>query len=206
MRLVATVLALCAVAACNRAPRASAERSDITTIASGPAIEAVPPAAPVNGMPLAEAGDLEGQPPFEQAKAFKANGQLWMARLVLEPKALGSDGTKEEAELLGRICSEQKDAACVEACGKKLGRKIKFDAGDSETPAARPVGDRGEPDTDLTRARDLLLKNQLEPARKTLEPKALDGKASREEVRMLRTICEKQRDRMCIALCDAKLK
>ena len=177
--------------------------------------EPVPPAAPFNATPVAQfadAGNLDTQPPFEQAKVFEANGQIWMARLVLERKALGSDATKDETELLVKICQQQGDQACLDACGKKLGRKIKFDAG---APSAAPSSSAGsaavgqehkEPDSELARARDLVLKMQYEPARKTLEPKVLDGKASREEIRMLKTICEKQGDRMCVALCESKLK
>jgi hypothetical protein len=106
---------------------------------------------------------------------------------------------------------QQNDESCVEQCGKKLGRKIKFTATapkDTGPPAASAsVGsEHKEPETDLARARDLVLKNDYENARKTLEPKVLDGKASREEIRMLKTICQKQSDRMCMALCDAKLK
>jgi hypothetical protein len=63
-----------------------------------------------------------------------------------------------------------------------------------------------EPDTDLAKVRDLVLKGDLERARKALEPKVLEGKASREEVRLLRSVCITQKDRMCAALCDAKLK
>lgn len=176
--------------------------------------ETVPPAAPFNATPVAQfadAGNLDTQPPYEQAKVFEANGQLWMARLVLERKALGSDATRDETELLVKICQQQGDAACLDACGKKLGRKIKYDGG-APTPsvpasAGAVVGQQHqEPDSELARARDLVLKMQYEPARKTLEPKVLDGKASREEIRMLKTICEKQGDRMCVALCESKLK
>ena len=176
--------------------------------------EPVPPAAPFNATPVAQfadAGNLDTQPPYEQAKVFEANGQIWMARLVLERKALGEDATKDETELLVKICQQQGDTSCLDACGRKLGRKIKYDAG---APSASPAGSapaavgqvHTEPDSELARARDLVLKMQYEPARKTLEPKVLDGKASREEIRMLKTICEKQGDRMCIALCETKLK
>ena len=77
-------------------------------------------------------------------------------------------------------------------------------------PRAAPSAERdgtepGEPD-ELARARALVARAQYEPARKLLEPKVLDGKASREEVRVLRVVCEKQGDRMCVALCEAKLK
>ena len=187
-------------------PPDTKEAAPITTTS---AREVVPPAAPFNATPVAQfadAGNLDTQPPFEQAKVFEANGQLWMARLVLERKALGSDATKDETELLLKICEQQNDAACVEACGKKLGRKIKLDAGTPAPKSSGVGGEHKEPDSELARARDLVLKMQFESARKALEPKVLDGKASREEIRMLKTICEKQGDRMCIALCDTKLK
>jgi hypothetical protein len=181
-------------------------------VPSGPDI--VPPAAPFNATPVAafaDAGDLDKQPPYEQAKVFESNGQIWMARLVLEQKALGEGATKDETELLAKICQEQGDAKCLASCGKKLGRKIGLDAGvraariDAGTVAVTGQVHE-EPDTDLARARDLILRMQFERARKMLEPKVLDGSASREETRMLRTICDKQNDRMCVALCDAKLK
>jgi hypothetical protein len=175
----------------------------------------VPPAAPFNATPVAQfadAGDLDTQSPYEQAKVFESNGQIWMARLVLERKALGADATKDETELLVKVCQQQGDTACLDACAQKLGRKIKYDAvvpstAPSGSVASASVGQvHTEPDSELARARDLVLKMQYEPARKALEPKVLDGKASREEIRMLRTICEKQGDRMCVALCETKLK
>lgn len=177
--------------------------------------EVVPPAAPFNATPVAkfaDAGNIDGQPPFEQATFYEGNGQLWMARLVLERKALGSDATTQETELLAKICQQQGDTHCLEACSAKLGRKIKLDGGvaSASTDAGKPGAVAGqehkEPDTDLARTRDLVLKKQFDAARKQLEPKVLDGKASREEVRLLQNICEAQRDRMCVALCESKLK
>ena len=214
MRTSAIALAVIALSCKPKDPPPEAKDTAPVTTTSAP--EVVPPAAPFNATPVAQfadAGNLDTQPPFEQAKVFETNGQLWMARLVLERKALGSDATKDETELLLKICSQQNDAACVEACGKKLGRNIKLDGGapasKSSGSAAASAGvgsEHKEPDSELARARDLVLKMQFEPARKALEPKVLDGKASREEIRMLKTICEKQGDRMCIALCDTKLK
>jgi hypothetical protein len=159
-------------------------------------------AAPVSL--FADAGAVDGKSAYDQAREYEASGQLWMARLVLENKALGPDATKDETELLAKVCVEQGDEACVTRCGAKLGHKIKFDAG---PPAAADAGRvHQEPDTDVAHARDLLLKGQLEDARKALEPRVLDGKASKDEIRMLRIICERQGDRMCVALCDAKLR
>ncbi len=165
----------------------------------------VPPqtynATPVSS--FAEAG-LEGKSPLEQARAYDSTGQLWLARLVLEPKALGDDGTKEEAELLGSICARQGDADCVEKASRKAGHKIAFDAG---PPQKIDPGLHTEPDNDAAKARAMAFKGDLAGAHKLLEPKVLAGKASKEEIRMLRTVCEREGDqKMCVALCDAKLK
>jgi hypothetical protein len=187
------------------------ERDAATPIAS--AREVVPPAAPFNATPVAQfadAGSIDGQSPFQQATFYEANGQLWMARLVLEPTALGSEATPKETELLAKICQQQGDTTCLDACGTKLGRKLKVDAGvftaDAGKPGAVAGQEHEEPDTELARTRNLVLKKQFDLARKQLEPKVLGGKASREEIRLLETICEKQHDRMCVALCESKLK
>jgi hypothetical protein len=214
-RLLVTSLGLVVVAASCKPKDPPADRDAFDGAVPVSSVrETVPPAAPFNATPVAQfadAGDLDTQPPYEQAKVFEANGQIWMARLVLERKALGSDATKDETELLVKICQQQGDTTCLDACGRKLGRKIKYDAGAPSAPSGSAgsavVGQQHqEPDSELARARDLVLKMQYEPARKTLEPKVLDGKASREEIRMLKTICEKQGDRMCVALCESKLK
>jgi hypothetical protein len=203
-----SMVALAVVASSCKPKEDSEPRPAPVVTASVP--EVVPPAAPFNATPVAQyadAGNLDTQSPYEQAKVFEGNGQIWMARLVLERQALGSDATKEETELLVKICQQQNDQACLDACGKKLNRKIKSDGGAPAGKAAATAGqEHQEPDTELARARDLVLKMQYEPARKSLEPKVLDGKASREEIRMLKTICEKQGDRMCVALCESKLK
>lgn len=197
--------ALTALAACTK-PKQDDPPPPPLPVSS---VEVVPPAASFNATPVAEfaeAGSLEGQTPYEQARAYYAQGQLWMGRLVLERKALGSDATKDETELLVKICQDQQDDKCIDACATKLGRKIKMLDGGMPASSKSAAPEHKEPDSDLARARDLVLKTQLEPARKTLEPKVLDGKASREEIRLLKTICEKQGDRMCVALCDSKLK
>lgn len=162
---------------------------------------------PVSGTPVstfADAAPIDGKTPYEQALAYEASGQYWLGRLVLEKKALGSDGTKVEIELLAHICHQQGDDACVEECSKRLGKKLKFDGGVPKQPL--PSGEHKEPESDAARARDHLLKHQLEEARAILEPKVIDGKASKEEIRLLKSVCKEQGDRMCVALCDAKLK
>jgi len=166
----------------------------------------VPPVA-FSGAPVssfADAGNIDGKTAYEQAHAYEAGGQYWLARLVLEKKAFGEDGTNAEIELLARICHQQGDDACVEGCGKRLGKKLKFDGGAPRTPL--PSGEHKEPETDAARARDHLLKHRLKEAREILEPKVIDGKASKEELRLLKSVCKEQGDRMCVALCDAKLK
>ncbi|HEY8077500.1 MAG TPA: hypothetical protein VIF62_25415 [Labilithrix sp.] len=167
----------------------------------------VPPQT-YNGTPVAafgEAGVDDGKTPLDQARAYEASGQLWLARLVLEPKALGSDGTKEEAELLGSICARQGDADCVDRASKRAGHKIAFDAG---APGKVDVGMHAEPDNDAAKARAMLLKGDLAGAHQLLEPKVIGGAASKEEIRLLRTVCkqEGEQQKMCVALCDSKLK
>lgn len=68
-----------------------------------------------------DAGAIES--PYDQARTSFANGQVWLARLVLEKKALGSTGTPAELELLSKICEHQADKACVRECARKLGAK-----------------------------------------------------------------------------------
>ncbi len=150
--------------------------------------------------------DVDGKTPLEQARAYEATGQLWLARLVLEPKALGGDGTKEEAELLGSICARQGDRVCLDKCEKKAGHKLSVDAGPPRVIEAGITHE--EPDNDAARARALYQKGDLAGAHKLLEPKVLGDKASKEEIRLLRTICSKEgeQQKMCVALCDAKLK
>ena len=190
-------------AACSKKP-APPDESPAPPIATATAT--VPPVA-FSGSPVADfadAGPMEGQTPYAQARAYEAGGQYWLARLVLEKKALGSEGTKEEIELLALICHRQDDQSCVDECSERLGKKLKFDAGAPRLPL--DAGEHKEPDTDFVRARAHLLGHRLKEAREILEPKIIDGKASKEEIRLLKSICKEQGDRMCVALCDAKLK
>lgn len=105
---------------------------------AAPADEPPPSPAPLATVPpVAESGLAPtsavldaGVPtgtPFEQAKTYADGGQYWLARLVLERKALGPDGTRDEVELLSSLCERQSDASCVRECGTRLGRKT--DAG-----------------------------------------------------------------------------
>ncbi|MBX3210313.1 MAG: hypothetical protein KF764_35100 [Labilithrix sp.] len=190
------------LAACSKKPPAQEELPPVIATATA----TVPPVA-FSGTPIgdfADAAAMDGQTPYEQARAYEASGQYWLGRLVLERKALGADGTKDEIELLARICHGQGDQECVEECEKRLGKKLKFDGGVARAPV--DAGEHVEPDSDFVRARGHLLANRLKEAREILEPKVIDAKASKEEVRLLRAVCKDQGDRMCVALCDAKLK
>ncbi len=175
------------------------------TRVSASAAPKVPPvlvgATPAEG--FADASSIDGKTAYDQARTYEESGQHWLARLVLEKKALGSDGTRAELELLAAICHEQGDDPCVEACSARLGRKLVFEAG-APRPSVQP-GEHQEPTSDAARARDLLLKHRLVEARRILEPKVVDGKSSPEEVRLLRSLCQEQADRMCVALCDTRL-
>lgn len=153
---------------------------------------------------FADAAAVDGKPPLERARFFYNDGQYWLARLVIEPTALSADSPKEEAELLAKICQAQEDTACLDKCSKKLGRKITLtDAGIKEAGVAP---EHSEPDNDFTKARALQLKGKAADARAILEPKVLGGSSSPEETRLLREICKGQRDKMCMAVCDSKLK
>lgn len=170
--------------------------------------ERVPPTltgvTPLSDFADASLESPDGKTPYEQARIYESRGQLWLARLVLEKKASGPDGTKEENELLAYICHQQEDAACVAECSQRVGRPLKFDGGAPKRSDAPPT--HQEPVNDLSRARDLVLKGDHAGAREILEPKLLDGKASKEEIRLLKTVCEHEGDRMCVVLCEKSMK
>lgn len=180
--------------------------------ALAPAPTSVPPAASFNATPVsafADASDFDGKSPFAQAQKYAADGQLWMARLVLENEALSSSGTSDEVLLLARICNEQGDRTCMDACTRKLGHAIKMDGGTLGVTGNVDAGGRATNSPEsakLARLRDMILKKQYGPVRQALEPKVLDGSASSEEIRLLEVVCNKQNDRMCVALCGAKLR
>ena len=182
---------------------------ETTTKSSASAIPPIdPPPPPVyDGTPLkafADAAAIEGRPPLERAQFFYDDGQYWLGRLLIEPTAFSPDSPTAEAELLAKICQAQQDAACIAACSQKLGRKITMQDAGAREAGAPP--EHKEPASDLARARDLVLLNKNDEARAILEPKVLSGSTAPEETRMLRQICKAQNDRMCVALCDTKLK
>ncbi len=51
----------------------------------------------------------------------------------------------------------------------------------------------------------ILLRRNLPLDRALLEPRVLENKASREEVRLLLEVCRVQKDKMCMALCQSRL-
>jgi hypothetical protein len=163
----------------------------------------VPPALPVAEFDAAME-PLDGKSPLESARILEGRGQDWMAQMTLEKKAFGPDGTKTEIEFLGYICHKRDDDDCLKKCETKLGKKLHFDGG---APRAFDAGrDPNEHKSDVVKARDFILKKEWDSARPLLEPKVLEGKASKEEIRLLKQVCQGQGDRMCVALCDAKLK
>lgn len=196
----------------RKAPPETEGEAPATSAALASTPTSVPPAASFNATPVsafADAGDFDGKTPFDQAKKYAADGQLWMARLVLENEALSASGTSDEVMLLARICNDQGDQTCVDACTRKLGHAIKMDGGTFSVTQKTDAGSRAtdSPETmRLGRLRDMILKKQYGPVRQALEPKVLDGSASPEEIRLLKVVCSKQNDRMCTALCDAKLR
>jgi hypothetical protein len=165
------------------------------------------PAPPISGTPLsAFLPDGGGDDTLTQAKKYEANGQLWLARLLVEPLALADDGKQEEVLLLSRICDKQEDDGCIERCNAKLPRNL-------QTQVKKRDGGRGisiappRPDdnSDFGRAQRLILGGKPKEARAILEPKVIDGKSSPEETRLLREACKAQNDKMCVALCNSKL-
>lgn len=157
--------------------------------------EPVPDLRPVPLESFSEAGIDEGsKSTYEQAKAYVDDGRVWPARLILEKKALGDTGTRDEVLLLQRICEDQNDQDCVDACITKSGGKIKARRDAGAKPSA------------MSAAQDLLKKGKTAQAKKLLEPDVVSGAAPREQIELLRVVCGKLKDKACIAMSDAKLK
>lgn len=169
-----------------------------------PSTTTVPQAMPVGDFD-ASMEPLDGKTPLESARILEGRGQDWMAQMTLEKKAFGPDGTKAEVEFLAYVCHKRDDEDCMKKCELKLGKKLHFDGGAPRGPidAGREPNDHK---SDVVKARDFVLKKEWDSARPLLEPKVLEGKASKEEIRLLKQVCQGQGDRMCVALCDAKLK
>lgn len=173
---------------------------EVVTVAEPPPKPTVI-AEPVSAFADAAPGPDE-KSPLEQAREYHSRGQNWLARLLVEKRALAAEGGRPEAELLLDICKAQNDADCVQQCAKKLGRKVAFDGGVA-APSAPSV--ERPADTPFSKARDLHLKGKDKEARALLESRVIDGKAPTEEVRLLLDICQKQSDKMCVALCKKQL-
>ena len=194
-------------ATCASQCRKKTTTTDDPAIASAVASADPPPPPVYNGTPLKEFADaaaIDGKPPIERSQFFYDDGQYWLARLLIEPTAFSEDSPKAEAELLAKICQAQLDQECLDKCSRRLGRKLVM--GDAGARDAGAAPEHKEPDTDAARARALVLDNKDAEARAILEPKVLGGKPAPEEVRLLRAICKRQKDQMCVALCDTKVK
>jgi hypothetical protein len=208
-RSLAIVTLGISVLGCDRVLGKNAEPEQ--EVAPPPVVAPEGPVPPVqNGTPVevfADAAfDPEGKTPFEQAVAYEASGQLWVARLLIEKKALSAEGTKQEAELLAKICDAQEDEDCLGQASDKLGRKLKLSGGSTVEPGAGPSPVEPARPSDLEWASDLFRKRKLTAARKLLEPKVLAPSPDPAEIALLKQVCEVQKDRVCVALCDAKMK
>jgi hypothetical protein len=166
---------------------------------AGPGASAAPlKATPIDAIDAgAELSDLA------QAKEYRKNGQAWMARMLVEKKALSEAGTKEEAQFLAEICADQGDAKCVEACNKKLGTKMT--ARTKGSAAVDPSLPPAIPDDDLAKAREAVHRGDKKRARAILEPRMLENKASHDEIQLLHELCRLENDKMCMALCKTRL-
>jgi hypothetical protein len=169
-----------------------------------------PPMPTLSAQPLSDFMPDGGDDTVTQAHQYEAHGQLWLARLMMEPRAFSEDAKTEDVAFLAKICDEQDDDQCVTRCNGKLPKNLqlpvrKHDGGNA--PSSLPSAS-GRPDDngDFGRAQKLFLGGKPKDARAILEPKVLDGRASREEVRLLREVCKSQNDRMCVELCNSKLK
>jgi hypothetical protein len=119
-------------------------------------------------------------PEYAEASSLQRNGQLWKARFVVAPKALGSTGTREELRLLAEVCKAQSDLYCVDQAHEKLG-----------LPAV---------ESEIERTKKLGRKNP-KAARALLLPKLEGGTPlTLEEASVLKQICEKLKDKNCDAL------
>jgi hypothetical protein len=114
---------------------------------------------------------------YLDAKEFKASGQVWKARLTIEPKALSPAGAPVEVKLLQEICAAQNDQECVDACAIRLSGK-----------SAESV---------FERAKKLAAKDPR-GAKILLVKKFDNGGLDDAEFEYLRNLCTKTKDAACL--------
>jgi hypothetical protein len=205
--LVFAALDVFALGACDRVRRtvqmedpAPPPPADTTPVPKPPVVlNATPASAFADAAPDPATGS-----PYEQAVSYHSSGQVWLARLVLEKHALGSEAKARDTELLARLCAEQADEDCVHKCEARLGKKLKLALdggvrlGGKGLPSAEPV----QEETDAVKAQRMVLAGDHEGARQLLLPKLAEKKITEGELRILRAACEHQRDNMCVLACD----
>jgi hypothetical protein len=137
-----------------------------------------PPDAVKTAPPMRLPGGGLASREYAEATSLQSTGQLWRARLILSPKAMSKEGTREELTLIAEICKAQGDIECIDQAHEKLGLP--------------PVT------TELEHLRRLAKKDP-KAVRATLLPK-LDGEArvGPEELFLLRGACDKLKDKTCI--------
>lgn len=140
LRIVESCVALAVVAGGAGCKRSEAEDNVSTAAPLPPPPPAFPLAVDVAPAPapLASASAPAGEDALSQAKSYQAKGQSAVARLVLEKKALGPSGTKEEKAFLAALCQEEGDDECVQKASGKSG-----DAGTAKKSASAKSPARG---------------------------------------------------------------
>ncbi|MBI5535341.1 MAG: hypothetical protein HY898_21615 [Deltaproteobacteria bacterium] len=102
------------------------------------------------------------------------------ARRMLEPRVWSGKATIDEVRMLKAICRHQKDAECVARANQIL----------SDMSSANPYVDAGSQDT--------VLDEGERKARLEIEQRLWSGKATIDEVKMLKAICRHQKDAACV--------
>jgi hypothetical protein len=95
----------------------------------------VPPVAPLSAFAETPAPADSSGTALDRARAYEANGRLWLARLTIEKRALAANATADETALLARVCAAQGDRECVAGCERRLRKKGALDAGTAERSA-----------------------------------------------------------------------
>jgi len=167
----------------RRAPGNS--RFAATLSAPQPSSLAITPELGQSSNPLGEGQggvDSNGPPQPSDNPGELDDGER-KARKMLEPRVFSGRGTIDEARMLKAICRHQKDAACVARANQILVEMATRspDAGSPVDAGAQTVLDEGE-----------------SKARRMLEPRVMSGRATIDEVRMLKAICRHQKDTECV--------